>query len=359
MRRIVAVVFILCGLISFMTCDSAYAEIEVLYEVMPNGTAEVVGYTGNGSDISIDSRYEGCDVVRIADSAFENCDMLEEVYIWADIEEIGDFAFRGCTGLKEISIPSETTIIGNYAFEGCSNLKTLLVWGDPDIGEYAFANCVSIEDIDIGSETKNVGAHAFEGCTGAEYLFIWGAEIIGDYAFAGCTGLADISIPSDVLSVGHHAFDGCTALEYAFVWGDDTAIGEYAFANCPKLTDVPETRGKVLRCTNVEDDALDSSESFNDEQEQIVDADGLRPEFKAAMDSYETFFNDYCDFMIEYEKNPTDLGLLAKMPGMLADLAEMEKAFAAWEDDDLSNAELTYYIEVQGRVTKKLVDVAY
>ena len=89
------------------------------------------------------------------------------------------------------------------------------------------------------------------------------------------------------------------------------------------------------------------------------DDNEIRPEFKTAIDSYEAFVNDYCDFMIEYEKNPTDLGLLAKMPGMLADLAEMEKAFAAWEDDDLSNAELTYYIEVQGRVTKKLVDVAY
>ncbi len=225
-----------------------YTEFDVLYEINADGDAEVVGFSGEGNQITISSSYKGEDVVRIADGAFENCTMLESIIMWADIEEIGDSAFKGCTGLREFSVPSDTTMIGHNAFEGCINLETLIIWGDPDIGEYAFANCVSLTEISIGSDTENVGAHAFEGCTGVTSLIIWGVEIIGDYAFAGCTGIEDASIPSGVLSIGNHAFDGCAALTSVIVWDDDTAIGKDAFANCPNLSDVPKAKGTVLEC---------------------------------------------------------------------------------------------------------------
>lgn len=333
-----------------------YVEFDVRYEVKSDGTADVVGFSGKGNQITISSSYEGHDVVRIADSAFEGCTMLESIIMWADVEEIGESAFKGCTGLTEISISSETTRIGNHAFDGCTKLETLIIWGDPDIGEYAFANCVSLTEISIGSDTKNVGAHAFEGCTGVTSLIIWGAEIIGDYAFAGCSGIEDVSIPSGVLSIGNHAFDGCTALTSAIVWDDNTAIGKDAFANCPNLSDVPAERGTVLDCASI--DTEDSNETSASAPAQSETLNGLRPEFKEAMDSYEAFYDEYCDFMVKYKANPTDSKLLAEYSEMLIKLSEMEEAFEAWEDEDLSNEELVYYLEVSNRVTQKLLKVA-
>lgn len=343
--------------------SKAYVDFEVLYEINSDGDAEVVGFTGEGNQITISSEYEGEDVVRIADSAFENCTMLESIIMWAEIEEIGNSAFKGCTGLTEFSVPSDTEVIGHHAFEGCTNLETLIIWGDPDIGEYAFADCVSLTEISIGSDTKNVGAHAFEGCTGVTSLIIWGVEIIGDYAFAGCTGIEDISIPSDVLSIGNHAFDGCTALSSVIVWDDDTAIGKDAFANCPNLDDIPSARGTVLECTmsgnengksNTDNETKEPTQSEN-----TGDATGgIRPEFKEAMDSYEAFYTEYCEFMKEYSENPTDLTLLAKYADMLVQAEEMNKAFEAWDEDELSNEELKYYLDVNNRVMKMLVDVA-
>ena len=87
--------------------------------------------------------------------------------------------------------------------------------------------------------------------------------------------------------------------------------------------------------------------------------DGMRPEFKEAMDSYEEFYNDYCEFMEDYMKNPSDLTLLSKYGEMMTDLVEMDAAFEEWGDSDLNEAEMKYYIEVQSRVAQKLVDVAY
>ena len=283
--------------------------------------------------------------------------MLESIIMWADIEEIGNSAFKGCTGLTEFRVPSDTEIIGHHAFEGCVNLETLIIWGDPDIGEYAFADCVSLTEIRIGSDTENVGAHAFEGCTGVTSLIIWGVEIIGDYAFAGCTGIEDVRIPNDVLSIGDHAFDGCSSLFSVIVWDDDTAIGKDAFANCPELYDAPAARGIVLECTMSDAESNDDNNTEADEPTQSGDgSDTIRSEFKEAMDSYEAFYTEYCEFMKEYSENPTDLTLLAKYSDMLVKAEEMNEAFEEWDEDELNSEELKYYLDVNNRVMKMLVD---
>ena len=86
--------------------------------------------------------------------------------------------------------------------------------------------------------------------------------------------------------------------------------------------------------------------------------ESIRPEFKEAMDSYEAFYTEYCEFMEEYSENPTDLTLLAKYADMLVKAEEMNEAFEEWDEEDLSNEELQYYLEVNNRVMKMLVDVA-
>lgn len=86
-------------------------------------------------------------------------------------------------------------------------------------------------------------------------------------------------------------------------------------------------------------------------------SEGIRPDFKEAMDSYEAFYQQYCDFMKKYQANPTDVKLLAEYPDMLAKADEMSKAFDAWEQDDLNKEELKYYLDVNNRVMQMLVDV--
>lgn len=54
-------------------------------------------------------------------------------------------------------------------------------------------------------------------------------------------------------------------------------------------------------------------------------SDDLRPEFKEAMDSYESFYNEYCDFMIKYQENPTDLQLILEYGKILIKAEEMNK----------------------------------
>ena len=85
---------------------------------------------------------------------------------------------------------------------------------------------------------------------------------------------------------------------------------------------------------------------------------GIGADFKKAMDSYEDFMDEYVAFMKKYAKNPTDMSLLVDYSEYMSDYADFIEDFEEWENEDLNSAELDYYIEVQTRVNKKLLEVA-
>lgn len=86
-------------------------------------------------------------------------------------------------------------------------------------------------------------------------------------------------------------------------------------------------------------------------------ANEIRSDFKDAMDSYEAFYVEYCDFMKKYKENPTDFTLLAKYGDLVTREVEMAEAFEAWKEADLNDAELKYYMEVNARVLKMLAEI--
>ena len=86
--------------------------------------------------------------------------------------------------------------------------------------------------------------------------------------------------------------------------------------------------------------------------------DGMRKDFKDAMDSYEAFMDEYVAFMKKYSDNPSDVGLLADYTKYMSKYADMVEKFDKWESEDLNDAELAYYIDVPARVSKELLEVA-
>ncbi len=85
---------------------------------------------------------------------------------------------------------------------------------------------------------------------------------------------------------------------------------------------------------------------------------GISSDFKKAMDSYENFMNEYVTFMKKYKQNPTDLSLLSDYADYMSDYSDFVADFKKWENEDLNSAELSYYLDVQTRVSKKLLEVA-
>ena len=105
--------------------------------------------------------------------------------------------------------------------------------------------------------------------------------------------------------------------------------------------------------------STDTPSEPDSSEEPDTNADGLNPDFKAAMDSYETFMDEYVEFMKKYaESDGSDLSILADYADYMSKYADFVEDFEKWEDEDLNAAETAYYLEVQTRVAKKLLEVA-
>lgn len=116
---------------------------------------------------------------------------------------------------------------------------------------------------------------------------------------------------------------------------------------------------KRLSTDSVSDKKTDETtkSATTEKSEDLVD--GMRPEFKAAMDSYENFMNEYVNFMKKYMADPSDMSLLMDYTDYMSKYSDFVEDFEEWEDDDDMNAaETAYYIDVQARVSKKLLEIA-
>lgn len=101
-----------------------------------------------------------------------------------------------------------------------------------------------------------------------------------------------------------------------------------------------------------------ATESSNDTENNSDDND-IDPDFKNAMDSYEAFMNEYVEFMKKYkESDGKDPKLLADYADYMKKYAELAEDFEKWEDQDLNTAETAYYIDVQARVSQKLLELS-
>lgn len=97
------------------------------------------------------------------------------------------------------------------------------------------------------------------------------------------------------------------------------------------------------------------------EPEETPDApaenDGIRPEFKEAMDSYEAFFDSYVLFMKAYKESDDVASMAAEYSAMMMQYAETITDLYAVDQSTLSEEEVLYYMEVILRINEKLLQV--
>ena len=105
-------------------------------------------------------------------------------------------------------------------------------------------------------------------------------------------------------------------------------------------------------------DETESEETTKEPEKEETNNGGIRADFKSAMDSYEKFFDEYVAIMKKYANNPSDMSILSDYTKYMGKYTKMMADFEKWESEDMNAAETAYYLEVQGRITKKLLEVA-
>lgn len=102
----------------------------------------------------------------------------------------------------------------------------------------------------------------------------------------------------------------------------------------------------------VEDVVEDEGETTN----PIV-ASGIRPEIKNALDSYEIFFDEYVTFMNTYANSDNPLLLMQEYADFMTRYSEVMQKMSEIENSDLNDEEMLYFLQVQSRISAKLLQV--
>lgn len=253
------------GLIGIMPIVTAGAETSGNYEysVLTDGTAEITGYTGKASDLSIPNTLNGKKVTSIGRSAFENCNELTGIKFPNTVTSILANAFSNCTGLTELTISGSVKKIGNSAFRNCINLKTLTMSdGVAEIENNAFIYCKNLETVTIPSSVKSIGGKVFDVTKWLENkqkqnplviinnILIDGAKCSGNikipsgvidianYAFYSCEDLKSITFPDSLRRIGNFAFTECSGLTNITLPYNVTTIGSFVFSDCNNIKSV-------------------------------------------------------------------------------------------------------------------------
>ncbi len=114
------------------------------------------------------------DVLYIGNHLIEKRNTLSGNY---DIKQgtkiIADDAFGQAGLLENIAIPNSVTSIGNWAFANCNSLKSITIPDSvTDIGDYTFANCHALTNVTISSNTKMIRDNVFYGCNNLSDLYV-------------------------------------------------------------------------------------------------------------------------------------------------------------------------------------------
>lgn len=85
---------------------------------------------------------------------------------------------------------------------------------------------------------------------------------------------------------------------------------------------------------------------------------GGSSDFRATMDAYEAFMNEYCDFMETYSSDSSNVVAMATdYADMMSRYSDMTEQIDAIDESSLSAEDLAYYTEVMGRVNARLLEI--
>ncbi|MBR2970332.1 MAG: leucine-rich repeat domain-containing protein [Clostridia bacterium] len=211
----------------------------------------------------------GSGLKRIESFAFNYCAYLQSVNfeVATGLTEIGQSAFYECNSLNNVHLPASVELIAMGAFYGNIALTDLtLSEGLLSIGYAAFSECESLTSLTIPNSVQDLGQCLLAGCERMEYLstpFIgldrYDTYYLGLYfaeTFTGTENAATInaSVPAtlktvhvtDALQFADGTFGACANIETITVNSDIALVGKLAFTGCSSLNFTTENGGKYI-----------------------------------------------------------------------------------------------------------------
>lgn len=182
----IAVMLILTVILAQLPLLSASADTygDYSYKILSDGTAEITGYSGSDTCLTIPNEINGYTVTSIGDSAFFEHSNITSITIPDSVTSIGSEAFINTAYYNNNN---------NWDKEGVLYINKHLIKAKPDV-------------------------------VSGNYDVKEGTVIIADEAFTGCSRLTNITMPDSVTSIGERAFSDCSSLTSITIPDNVTSI---------------------------------------------------------------------------------------------------------------------------------------
>lgn len=141
--------------------------------------------------------------------------------------------------------------------------------------------------------------------------------------------------------------------------GAKTLTKPTARQTAPITTSAPQVTARPTAAPTAEP-AADPTEEPMTEPQTAAAGNEIRPEVKEFLDAYEACMDEYVDFMQKYmNADPSSMvPMMEDYYSILARYTEFAEKIDAFDESELTNAELAYYLEVTNRVSQKLLRIA-
>ena len=141
--------------------------------------------------------------------------------------------------------------------------------------------------------------------------------------------------------------------------GAKTQTKPTARQTAPAATSAPQATARPTAAPTAEPTAEPTEEPAPEPQTAVAENE-IRPEVKEFLGAYEACMDEYVDFMQKYlNADPTSMvSMMGDYYSILARYTEFAEKIDAFDESELTNAELAYYLEVTNRVSQKLLRVA-
>lgn len=249
MKKIISLVLMIAMLLIALPAmaDDVRTSGNFQYTIKGNGTATIVGYTGEHADIILPNLIDGYTITTIGANAFASEHRLSQeisVTLPSTITAIEEMAFRE-RSVRSINLPDALEYIGGGAFLGSDKINFRLSNNHPyfatingslynksnkELLKYVKSNEFSNDVVIVPEGILSIGSYAFAGMSipyGADIILPQTLKKIGDYAFWSFQDpVLELIVPASVSEIG----------EYAFA----EANMEVSLALCSELATIPE-----------------------------------------------------------------------------------------------------------------------
>ncbi len=124
---------------------------------------------------------------------------------------------------------------------------------------------------------------------------------------------------------------------------------------------VKTVTGEPVVKNEAEEEQAETEDTTKSEStESTVSDAGVDPELKEFLDSYEAFVDEYIEFMNKYNDAGTNdvVSMLNDYTEYMKKLADFSEKAQQYDQNTMSTADLSYYLDVTNRINQKLLKVA-